>query len=74
MFSNIFGDYYINYQFKRETFSVFFLLNVYKNKNTMAAILVFTMGAMVTKLQKCSVYFVDLKNICLDIKTCFYYI
>ena len=44
VFSNRYGNIYMHYRFKRETFNVF-LLNIFKNKGSMAAILDFTMTA-----------------------------
>ena len=51
-----------------------FLLNIYQNKDSMAAILDFTMAAKVTKLQMYPVHLLYLKTIRLDTKNILYYI
>ena len=52
-----------------------FLLNIYKHKGSMVAILDFTMAAMDTnkwyKVKNVSSAIVDLKNVCLDTKLMF---
>ena len=70
VFSNKFGNYYMHYRFKRETFNLF-LLNIHNKRLNDGHLGLFHDGRWGYKLENVSSVIVDLKHVCLDTKSMF---